>query len=233
VAKLNRVTIQRFKSIDHVDFSLGSLTAFVGGNNSGKTTVIQAIHFAFTLFQSLEVANKWPRRGKASNTVSPNELIYIPSLDPYSLGRGGKLLEAEDQAIVFNFYFSDGEHTQLKIRKGRITNVLVEPTNVEYLKTIAGLNEPYSIFSPGLAGVSKSEQFVSDGVLLRALSRGDANAFLRNTLWRLRRKNDAWADFIADLSMLFPHLEFDISFDEEVDEAINISILRNNFTVPL
>lgn len=230
---LNRVSIERFKSIINVDFNLGPLTVFVGGNNSGKTTVIQAIHFAFTLFQSLEISKKWPSRNQRSTTISPDELIYVPSLDPYSLGRGGKLREAEDQSIVFNFYFSDGEAAQLKVRKGRITNVMVEPTNIDYLRSIAGLNEPYSIFTPGLAGVSKSEQFVSDGVLLRALSRGDANAFLRNTLWRLHGKHDAWSEFIEDLSVLFPNLEFDIKFDREIDESIEVIIKRNDVIVPL
>lgn len=233
MAKLDRVIIQRFKGIQQVDFNLGSLSVFVGGNNSGKTSVIQAIHFAFTLFQSLEISNKWPSRNQRSTTISPDELIYVPSLDPYSLGRGGNLREAADQAIVFDFYFSDGNHAQLKVRKGRITNVLVEPTNVDYLRTIAGLNEPYSIFSPGLAGVSKSEQYVSDGILLRAISRGDANAFLRNTLWRLHGVNDAWGDFLSDLSILFPDLEFSIGFDREVDEIIEVKIKRNEITVPL
>ncbi|MCF3643038.1 ATP-binding protein [Rhizobium sp. TRM95111] len=233
MAKLARVTIQRFKSIESIDFNVAALNVLVGGNNSGKTSVIQAIHFAFTLFQSMEISGKWPPRNKSATTISPEELIYIPSLDPYSLGRGGNLREADEHAMIFDFYFSDGEQTQLKVRKGRIRNVLVEPTNIEYLKTIAGLNEPYSIFSPGLAGVSKSEQYVSDGVLLRALSRGDANAFLRNTLWRLHGKNDAWAEFIGDLNVLFPHLEFIISFEKEIDEAINISIRRGSVVVPL
>ncbi|WP_162841465.1 ATP-dependent nuclease [Salaquimonas pukyongi] len=233
MAKIDRVRIQRFKSIENVDFNLGELTVFVGGNNSGKTTIIQAIHFAFTLFQSLQISNKWPSRNQRSTTISPEELIYVPSLDPYSLGIGGKLREAEDQAIILDFYFSDGEHTQLKVRKGRITNVLVEPTNVDYLRNIAGLNEPYSIFSPGLAGVSKSEQYVSDGVLLRALSRGDANAFLRNTLLRLHDDRQAWAAFTTDLDTLFQHLEFEVNFDQEVDESINISTKRGDVVVPL
>ena len=230
---LERVAIQRFKSIERADFNLGPLTVFVGGNNSGKTSAIQAIHFAFTICQSLEISDKWPSRNQRSSTISPEELIYVPSLDPYSLGIGGILREAEDQAISFDFYFSDGEHAQLKLRKGRIRNVLVEPTNVDYLKTIAGLNDPYSIFSPGLAGVSKSEQHVSDGVLLRALSRGDANAFLRNTLLRLRANNNAWSDFITDLSYLFPSIDFSIRFDDAVDETINISVGRGDFMVPL
>lgn len=232
-AHLHRVSITRFKGIEEIDFNLGELSVFVGGNNSGKTTVIQAIHFAFTLFQSLEISKKWPSRNQRTSTISPEEMIYIPSLDPYTLGRGGNLREADAHAIVLEFFFSDGQRAGVRVRKGRITNVIVEPDNVEYLRNIAGLNNPYSIFSPGLAGVSKSEQSVSDGILLRALSRGDANAFLRNILLRLNKNNDAWNSFIEDLSLLFPSLEFQIEFEESVDEAISVDIEKGRLRVPL
>ena len=230
---LHRVTITRFKGIDSIDFNLGDLSVFVGGNNSGKTTVIQAIHFAFTLFQSLEISQKWPSRNQRSSTISPDEMIYVPSLDPYTLGSGGKLWEAEARAIEFEFFFSDGQSAQLKIRKGRIKNVIVEPTNVAYLRNIAGLNTPYSIFSPGLAGVSKSEQYVSDGILLRALSRGDANAFLRNILLRLHQNDNAWDGFLEDLSLLFPSIQFRILFEVSVDEVISVDFERSGIRVPL
>lgn len=232
MAQLTRVSIERFKSINNADFNLSGLNIFVGGNNSGKSSVIQAIHFAFTLFQSLEISKKWPSRNQRSSTISPEELIYVPSLDPYSLGKDGKLRESEEQAITLNFFFSDETHAALKIRKGRITNVLVEPTNVPYLRSLSGLNEPFSIFSPGLAGVSKSEQYVSDGVLLRALSRGDANSFLRNILLRLH-KASAWNSFVEDLSLLFPSIQFHIEFDLNVDEAISVEIEHGGVRVPL
>lgn len=82
--KLKNIKIERFKRLDSVDFDVGGVNIFVGGNNSGKSTIIQAVHFAFTLFQSLTISNKWPAKEKTSLTISPNELIYIPSEDPYS-----------------------------------------------------------------------------------------------------------------------------------------------------
>lgn len=199
--KLARVVVRRFKGIGEADFNLSGLNMLVGPNNSGKTSIIQAIHFAFTLFQSLSVSNKWPVRNRVSATISPDELFYIPSQDPYSLGPGGKLLEDREQAIELEFYFDTGNRVDTKIRKGRITNLIVEPTNVDFARTITSLEHPFSIYSPGLAGVSRSEQHVSNGVMLRALARGDANSFLRNILLRLHA-SEAWNDFIGDLSQL-------------------------------
>jgi predicted ATP-dependent endonuclease of OLD family len=43
--KLRNIKIERFKRIDSIDFDLDGVNILVGGNNSGKSTIIQAIHF--------------------------------------------------------------------------------------------------------------------------------------------------------------------------------------------
>lgn len=200
--KLTNIRIERFKRLANVDFDVGDINVLIGGNNSGKSTIIQAVHFAFTLLQSLNISEKWPAAKKKSSTVSPSELIYIPSEDPYSLGFGGRLVEDADKSIVLSFSFDSGDQLQLAIRKGRITNIIVEPNEVEFAKKLSSLEAPYSIFSPGLAGVSKTENSASDGVVLRALARGDVNIVLRNILYRLRGKSEwntsskTWQSFV-------------------------------------
>ena len=73
--QLRNIRIDRFKRLEHVDFPVGDVNILIGGNNSGKSTIIQAIHFGFTLFQSLTVSNKWPIKNRQASTVSPSELI--------------------------------------------------------------------------------------------------------------------------------------------------------------
>jgi predicted ATP-dependent endonuclease of OLD family len=68
---LKNLTIERFKRLERVDFNLDGVNILIGGNNSGKSTIIQAVHFAFTLLQSLNIANKWPAKAKKSSTISP------------------------------------------------------------------------------------------------------------------------------------------------------------------
>ncbi|MGV1770880.1 AAA family ATPase [Agrobacterium vitis] len=229
---LKQVTIKRFKRLETVSFDLSNVNVLIGGNNSGKSTLIQGIHFAFSLFQSLNVANKWPAQNKKSTTISPTELIYIPSDDPYSLGYGGRLLEDESKAINLDFVFDDGRKVGVNVRKGRITNILVEPTNVELAQQLAKLEAPFTIFSPGLAGVSRNETYVSDGVLLRVLARGDANIVLRNILYRLKQK-DEWIKFEADVSEIFPGLIINVSFNYVVDQFILVTISDGYRDVPL
>lgn len=230
--KIRSVTIEKFKRLEQVSFNLDDVNILIGGNNSGKSTIIQAVHFAFTLFQSLNISNQWPARTKKSTTISPSELIYIPSEDPYSLGYGGRLLEEPNKSIVLTFTFDNGQAVCLRVRKGRITNILVEPDNVQFAKTLSRLDSPYTVFSPGLAGVSRTENYVSDGVLLRALARGDANVVLRNILYRLKGK-PAWENFEADLSQVFPELTVEVQYDSAVDQYIEISITEAGKSIPL
>lgn len=99
-------------------------------------------------------------------------------------------------------------------------------------KSIAELANPFSIFSPGLAGVSRREQFVSDGVLLRALARGDANLFLRNILYRLSESGKFDA-FMADLNTIFPTLQLRVEFNNSYDESIRAEVKTSEEWVPL
>jgi energy-coupling factor transporter ATP-binding protein EcfA2 len=97
---------------------------------------------------------------------------------------------------------------------------------------LASLDTPFSIFSPGLAGITKRENFVSDGVLYRALARGDANLVLRNILLRLWDKPQ-WAPFMNDLHDIFPSVDLTVRFEEKTDEFIEILIKVGSVTVPL
>ncbi|AVT77088.1 hypothetical protein RPPS3_30260 [Rhodopseudomonas palustris] len=230
--KIRNIQIKRFKRLDSVNFDVDGVNILVGGNNSGKSTIIQAVHFAFTLFQSLSILNKWPAKDKTSLTISPTELIYIPSEDPYSLGHGGRLLEDADRSISITFTFDNGEELDLTIRKGRITNLLVAVDNTDSAKSVSKLDAPYSVFSPGLAGVSRTENYVSDGVLLRALARGDANIVLRNILYRLHSKPE-WSAFEDDLALIFPSVRLEVVFNSSVDQYITVSVAEGARRVPL
>ena len=120
----------------------------------------------------------------------------------------------------------------MQIRKGRNRNVNVTVTNTDVATRLASLEQPFSIFSPGLAGIAKNEAYVSDGVLLRTLARGDANLVLRNILLRLRNKEE-WDAFLQDLHDVFPTMEFDVKFIQETDEHIDVNVKTNEEWVPI
>ena len=53
--KVNRLTIENFRSIKHLDIELGNTTVFIGPNNAGKTAILDALRIALT--------RRWGQRG--------------------------------------------------------------------------------------------------------------------------------------------------------------------------
>jgi energy-coupling factor transporter ATP-binding protein EcfA2 len=228
--RLASIRIQRFKRIVDAPIDLEGVNVLVGGNNSGKSSIIQGLHFAVGLLQTIALSGDW---GAAEATsLNPNQLIYSPSEDVYALAPGGRLLEPPEKAINFELTLASGRSCSVNVRKGRNRNILVAIKKPKVGKALSSLKRPFSVFSPGLAGISKRETYVSDGVLFRTLARGDANLVLRNILLRLRSQPQ-WNAFLNDLRDVFPQLDIEVDFDTETSEFIDVSIRTTNEWVPL
>src|SRR5262249_6228928 len=234
--KIQSAHIKLFKRLEDAPFDLGNLNVVIGANNSGKSSLIQGLHFAIGLLQTIALANNWNYESKFeknqnfSTSINPVQLIYTPAED--ALAYGGRLLESADKSIEFDFTFASGEKFAVKVRKGRNRNGLVAIDNVDVALNYSFLDRPFSVFSPGLAGISKNENMVSDGLLFRALARGDANLVLRNILWRLW-KTEQWNSFLSDLQSVFPEVDLEIEFDQNIDEHIAVYVKTGSHRIPL
>lgn len=231
--KLKSLRIKRFKRMKDAPIDLEELNVLVGANNSGKSSVIQGVHFAIALLQAVGLEGKFSSASnKLSASLSPEQLIYSPSDDVYALASGGRLVESEGSAMEFSFTLDDGDSCSITVRKGRNRNIMVAVENARVAERLSSLEKPFSIFSPGLAGITKSEAYVSDGVLMRALARGDANLVLRNILLRLWNTPE-WSTFLDDLHEVFPGVELRVTFRERTDEFIIAEVKLEGRWVPL
>jgi energy-coupling factor transporter ATP-binding protein EcfA2 len=231
--RLQSIRLQRFKRIIDASFDLRDINVLVGSNNSGKNSVIQGLHFGVALLQAIGMAGMWSSAGNSHSTsLNPNQLIYSPSEDVYALAPGGKLFGAINRAISLDLHLATGESCSLLIKKGKNQNIVVSIIGVSVAKQLSTMTKPFSIFSPGLAGIAKREHYVSDGVLLRTLARGDANLVLRNILLRLSKTEQLDA-FLGDLQFIFPDLRLDVVFDVATDEFVNVKIKSAGHWAPL
>ena len=233
---LRTVHIKRFKNIDDAPFDLDKINVLVGANNSGKSSILQAIHFAIGTIQSMNLAGFLSGSGSQRQTVDPSKLIYIPSENVHALGSGGTLWEDADKSVQIELTLDNGNLIRMSMLKGRNRNIQVALSDVNIAKSIANLEQPFTIFTPGLAGIAKVEQHVSDGVLLRTIARGDANIVLRNTLLRLwdeRISNENWNKFIFDLKEIFPLIDIQVKYATQTDEFINVYINTEAGEIPL
>jgi len=232
---IQSVTVKRFKNISHAPFDASPINVFIGANNSGKSTLVQVIHFGIGILQSIQLANRWRNSDSVSLSLSPLQLLYSPSMDLYSLGHNGRLLENPETAIELSIVLDDGKKIDIAIRKGRNGNIHVTVENVLSAKELANLSNPYTIYSPGLAGIARHENFISKGVLLRTIARGDANLVFRNILLRLSTEpqTQGWSDFMDDLRQIFTDIELNVSYREATDEFIMVDVNSGAARVPV
>ena len=104
MTKLSTLKIRRFKQVQDATVLLGDVTLLIGANNSGKSTVLQALHFAVSVAQTAKLVGEglsW-RNDKFELSFNPSQLIYSPVADVMSLGTGGQLQEAIGSRIELN-----------------------------------------------------------------------------------------------------------------------------------
>ena len=106
------------------------------------------------------------------------------------------------------------------LRRGRNRNVAVSIIGRKLSERLMDLENPFTVYAPGLAGVPKEERYLSPGVVRRFVARGDANLALRNVLRMLRDNKESWDLFVQDMQSIFSGITIGIQFDENTDENI-------------
>jgi len=230
---IQKISIRRYKGISEAIFDVTPINALIGSNNAGKSTIAQVIHFSVGLLQSITLLKKWGAKEDMSISLSPDQLLYSPCANLYALGHKAPLKEGADRAISVDIVLNSGEEIGIRITKGRNGNIQVKVANVNAAKSIASLESPFTIYSPGLAGIGRYETYMSDGVLLRTIARGDANLVFRNVLLRLNKASDRWASFISDLQELFEGISLNVEFEETTDEHILVTLGMGGDKVPI
>ena len=215
--------IKRFKSVEDAELALGDVTVLVGPNNAGKSSVLQAIQFAVSVAQSLELsgARGWIRNtGERPGSLSTQQLVYTPLRDVDGLAFGGAL-RTNSNEISVAFDTEDLGRAEILVKKGKNKNIQVNIIGQALGTRLAVLTQPYSVVAPGLAGIPAVEEFQSSGRVQRAAARGDANSVFRNVLLALSRSPSAWGAFEHSLGQVFPDVKVEVEFDDASDEYIS------------
>src|SRR6266436_1121217 len=119
--QIKSVAIRRFKRIEEVRIPLTDTTLLIGANNSGKSSILQAIHFAVSIAQSGRVVGEGVSWRNDAFELSFNlaQLIYSPVADVLSLASGGTLQEARATQIEMEFLDDTGTRCTVGLRRGR------------------------------------------------------------------------------------------------------------------
>lgn len=232
--EIQAVEITLFKRVAKIELLTPSLTVLVGGNNSGKSSLLQGIHFAITVLQS---ANLSASSGKAMTSLGFDQFIYKPTGDLIQLSHAGPI--TSKIGPEFTFTYSDAGNPgvgafNLKLRRGKNANIAITFDNKSpFFFRARSFAEPFSVFVPGLAGVPLREELRTASVVANGIAQGDSNVYLRNILYRLCQEAAKLSQFHEVIGSIFPGLQISTSFDPSSQLYIDISVHHDGRTVPL
>lgn len=219
-----KIHINKFKQLDNIEVDLGDVTLLVGGNNAGKSSIIQAIQFGISVAQATSLLkNAHWKNDKLSTSIGRDELIYLPIKEVSYLAQNGKLQEGKDKGINIA-YTDNSDQTKISISKGRNKNIAIHIEGKTIGEKIQSVEEPFSILVTGLAGVPNEEKYQTPFVVKKSAARGDSNSVFRNILLLLKENFDAWKSFKDEMKKIFPGYEVNVNFDKDKDEFINCTV---------
>jgi hypothetical protein len=231
---LKSLGIRRFKNIEDIDIQLDRVNVVVGANNSGKSSILQAIQFAVSIAQTTSLENLRWVGDRLPTSLSHLQLIYSPLRDVSALALGGNLQEREEQAIVINFEeLETNNKAKILIKRGRNRNITVAIEGKDLGLKIQVIEEPFSIYVPGLAGIPVVEEYKNPGIVRKAAARGDANNVFRNILWLLKQSSSGWSQFLEDFYFVFPDKPIDVNFTPDRDDYISCTVETNGKKLPI
>lgn len=247
--KLDSVKIENFKAIRAATIPLSTgLTVLVGQNSSGKSSALQAIHWACRC-----VANPKVVRNQ-SRSISAHDFDFNPTIQIRTVGNNQELRQGRGDnpevsvKVTFNHSTNDAEQgvveSIVKISQGNNEAVKVDLSNdsinADFYTILSDQNRPFSSYIPGLAGVPLAEEKRSRLPILKQAASGDANTVLRNIL--LLIKDDPRADVslekLSELcSKVLGTIKIKVEFDEvrhsEINAKIQTSSMEDNYWTPI
>lgn len=223
---LTRLTIKNFKRFSVVDIELGNPVVFIGPNNSGKTTALQALAL-------WEVGLKrWieKRRGKLTPekrpgvTINRRDLIAVPVPDANLLWRdlhvrdvrqiNGKpktkniridiIVEGvtQDKAWKCGLEFDYANEESFYCRPLRLS----EDKDPSRMETPDEATRVQLAFLPPMSGLAANETRLDPGAINVRIGEGRTAEVLRNLCYRLvseKPENEGWRFLVTQIRSLF------------------------------
>lgn len=208
--------ITNFKRLGSVELELGSAAVFIGPNNSGKTTVLQALALWDLGWRRwAEKRDKGSPAERQGVTINRRDLSAIPVPSARLLWSGlrthardavahktGKVcitLEAQGVdgdkpwACALEFYFANEESFYCRLKhgdEGRVPD---------------GARKHAVVFLPPMSGLAAREHRKEPGEINVLIGEGQTAQVLRNLCWQLFTRDDrgAWKVLVDRMEALF------------------------------
>lgn len=223
--EIEAVRIKNFKKIVDTTIDLGPITYLVGGNNAGKSSVLQAVHTAVSCAQvSTELGEK---------VIAASSLRYAPTAEFAILGNGQRYNNNKKGGHRGSVTFTgktagptkeEAEYTIQVYKARNHGNVGVERMGMfnGFGREICDSKSLFSVYVPGLAGVPQREEMKGYAHVFRKAASGDANLVFRNII-RLLKEQDKLCELETLVTdVLQETVTFHVNYDEVKDLYVEV-----------
>jgi len=231
--KIEAINIKDFKGIKQLALDLANVNLLIGGNNAGKSSIIQAIHFTISALKSTKLYGKGLSR--PATTLGVNQFSYLPTNEIMEIRHKGTMTQSAGPSFEYTYKRGDDLlKFKLNLYRGKNSNIsLSYAANSTFYRAASDLVSPFSVFVPGLAGLPLNEERRANSIVQAGIAQGDANLYLRNVLLRLSENNDKLSAFHTLMRNIFPGFETETVFDENVNQFIKTTVRLSNVWIPL
>ena len=234
--RVNKVIIENFKRFESAQVDLRDFDCLVGANNSGKTTLLQALAlFDFCTHHCLQRRNGAPDQPKGTNgagaqielrnrTIAPEDFYVLPVSNPMDIWTDRKTMQGGKQrrirvTVVFDTGLKVTATVKLDFNR---FGVSIEPSD-ESQEALVQLLEFRLAYLPVFSMFLPREERRLSAAIEDELGRGRVHSVIRNLL--LEIKNQGHLDRLTEiLRRSFPSLkDMEIRWDEVTDRYITVT----------
>ncbi len=206
---LTKLAIRNFKLFDDVEIELGNPVVFIGPNNSGKTTALQALAlWNVGLRRWSDLVNGARNSRRSSVAINRYSIYSIPTttLDAlwpdFSLKRNPKIelivsgeSVNENWECGFEFTLANEESLDCRPLRRPGGSILAVPEQAYAVR---------AAFLPSISGIDPNEPRFEVGTINTRLSEGRAADVIRNVCYRLASEDPArWTLVRERIAQLF------------------------------
>jgi len=191
---ITELTIRNFKSINEQTFTFTDFDLLVGRNNSGKSTILQAI----AIWQyCVDEFHRIKRTGKSGVQIILPNFTALPLPEFNLLWRnklsrnqiGSKSAEYILIDIIVKYSNHDGKIGEFGIQLRYQTPQSIYAIPIpgwSAFKTLYETNQlPRIVYVPPFSGLDPFEKWLDDGVVRQNVGKGQPGSVLRNLLFRV------------------------------------------------
>ncbi len=218
---LTKITIRNFKLFDDVEIPLGNSFVFVGPNNSGKTSALQALTLWRVGLQKwankYDVDNPSSIPGKRPGvTVNRLDLISLPVAEMDLMWFRRQVRRGSNQNIridlIVNGISNEREwECGLELDYANDEAFYCRPLRVSHEANPKRMTIPKEAiqtkiaFLPAMSGLATEEAIIEEGRINVLIGQGQTAEVLRNLCYRVYSKDDKtnWNSLVRDIKTLF------------------------------